>query len=106
MGEKIPREERARIWGERLSAQIQSGRTIRTFCEEHQLKPYAFNYWKKKFRESPTPSRFVALSQKICRSGGSPLIHLPNGVQIDLRCDLEGAAHFLKTICGVGHAKS
>lgn len=114
-----PRKEKVRIWGERIEAQLHSGKSVREFCEEHQIKQPTFFYWQKKFRKlpekslkvsgSPSPmagaSRFVALSQKIQGSLKSPLIHLPNGVSIDLGGGLEFGAvrQFIRDLCGVGH---
>lgn len=114
-----PRKAKVRIWGERIEAQIHSGKSVREFCEEHQLKGPTFFYWREKFRkkptrlrEDPTPSpmvgtsRFVALAQKTEGSSKTPLIHLPNGVSIDLGGGLESGVvgQFIRDLCGVGHS--
>lgn len=107
------RKEKVRIWGERIEAQVQSGRSVRVFCEEHQLKISTFFYWRNKFCKSAhknlvlsSPSRFVAISQTHVPPK-SPLIHLPNGVQIELGGGLDSVAvsQFIRGLCGVGHAK-
>lgn len=105
------RIERARIWGKRIEAQRQSGRTIKDFCEEHRLKRPTFFYWRKKFHQSSgkdlsvisLSSRFVAITRKTEASSKSPRIYLPNGVQIDLGGDMETEAvrQFLRSLCGV-----
>lgn len=108
------REEKVRIWGERVAAQIQSGRSVRIFCEEHQLKTSTFFYWRSKFRKLAqkslvlsSPSRFVAIPQKTHSPSKTPVICLPNGVQIELGGGLDSVAvsQFIRELCGVGHAK-
>lgn len=113
MSERI---ERARIWGKRIEAQRQSGRTIKDFCEEHRLKRPAFFYWRKKFRRSSgkdlrivsLPNRFVVIPRKTEVSSKLPCIHLPNGVQIELGAGLESVVvhQLIQELCGVSHEKS
>jgi hypothetical protein len=96
-------KSKARSWEELIKTQVQSGQTIRVFCEGRQIKKYAFYYWKK--RLSGCRGRFIPIPRAIHLVGKSPRIHLPNGVQIELGAGLESGVvtHFLRGLCGVNH---
>lgn len=103
MSEIIPAKSKAQIWRERIEGQVRSGKSVRVFCEEHQLTQSTFFYWRKKFRDKP--GRFIPVSRALPWASISPRIHLPNGVRIELGAGLESVAvnQFLRGLCGVGH---
>lgn len=105
MSEIIPAKSKAQIWRERIEEQVRSGKSVRVFCEERQLKSHTFFYWRKKFRD--VPGRFIPVSKALPWASTSPRIHLPNGVRIELGASLESVTvdRFLRVLCGVGHAK-
>lgn len=106
MSEIVPTKSKAQIWRERVEEQVRSGKSVRVFCEVRQLKPHAFFYWRKKFRDKP--GRFIPVSWGLPWVQGSPCIYLPNGVRIELGAGLGSGVvnRFLLGLCGVGHAKS
>lgn len=111
MSEIIPTKNKVQIWRERIAAQIESGQSIRAFCEERQIKLHVFHYWKQKFGEprgGSYTSRFIDVSHRSHPVPGSPRIHLPNGVKIELGESLESASvsGFIRSLCGVVYAKS
>ena len=56
------REGRRRQWREHLERQVQSGKRVVAYCEEHGLKPWQFWYWRKALQpKEPTASGFVEL---------------------------------------------
>ena len=57
------REEVSRRWRELVSAQQASGQSIAAYCREHDVRAWEFYEWKKRLRQSDTPS-FVAVSVK------------------------------------------
>lgn len=111
MDEITQTKSKARIWQEQVEAQVRSGKTVRAFCEEHQLKRHTFFYWRKKFQALSNkgleigrlPSRFIPITGALPWAGKSPCIHLPNGVKIDLGASLESGAvsQFIRSLCGV-----
>lgn len=129
MNRNNAKAEKVRIWRERVEAQVASGKSVRLFCEEHQLKIFTFCYWQRKFRGSSRKNpntvflsnlprrerRFVPVS-RVCGVAGSihaafksPIIHLPNGVRVELGEGLESLRvnQLIRSLCGVNsHAKS
>ena len=108
MNEITRTKSKVQIWREQVEAQGRSGKTVREFCEEHQLKQHAFFYWKKKFGDlRRAHSRFVAVTRRVHRAAVLPRIHLPNGVRIELGEGLEAAcvSRLILKICGVNDAK-
>lgn len=57
------REEVSRRWRELVSAQQASGQSIAAYCRAHDVRAWEFYEWKKRLRQSDTPS-FVAVSVK------------------------------------------
>lgn len=106
MHEIAPLKSKALGWAELIKAQVQSGQSIRAFCEARQIKKCTFYYWKQKLRRST--QRFIPISRAIPVATKTPRIHLPNGVQIELGAGLESGvvSQFLRGLCGVNRAKS
>lgn len=108
MSEITPAASKVHIWRERIEEQGVSGKTVRAFCEGHQISPHTFHYWKKKLRdivrEKPV-GRFIAVTSKPRSVFITPRIHLPNGVRIELGEGLESGvvSQFIRSLCGVGH---
>lgn len=111
MSEIAPVKSKVQIWRERIEEQVQSGKSVRVFCEEHQLTQNTFFYWRKKFRDKPGPKgtafgrRFIPVSGALPWASVSPRIYLLNGVRIELGAGLESEAvdRFLLGLCGVDH---
>jgi len=101
MSDITPTKSKAQIWQERIEEQIQSGLSIRAFCEARLISAHTFHYWKRR-RERPG-GRFMAITN--FDSTSAPRIHLPNGVRIELGAGLESGAvsQFIRGLCGVGH---
>lgn len=113
-------KDKEQNWKELIKAQVQSGQSVRVFCEERGLKWYTFYFWKQKLRRAaplaegrlPASSwegaqRFIPIPRTIHLAVKTPRIHLPNGVQIELGAGLESGAvsQFIRSLCGVSHAK-
>lgn len=114
MNEIIKRESKAEKWRGLITAQAESGQSIRAFCEAQEIREHCFGYWKKRFRDDATvlrtaSSRFIAVGRvaRDVRMRG-PRIHLPNGVEIALGESLatEGVQQLIQGMCGVNRAKS
>jgi len=75
-------------WEELIRQYQQSGQTIATFCEAHQIKVHQFHYWKKKVLEQKKekgPGGFVSLQAKT--SGGGIYLRWGKGVELELPGD-------------------
>ena len=115
MNEILPLKSKAQSWRDIIEAQLQSGKSIRAFCEAHQIKRATFCYWKQKLQnlklrslQSEHPSsRFLTIANKRYSASRTPRILLPNGVQIELGEGLGSGAvnQLIRNLCGVGHAK-
>lgn len=95
-------------WRELVEAQMQSGQSIRVYCEGQQLNRSTFYYWKQKFKRLKVASlqgRFIPISKKVNSTSRSPRIYLPNGVQIDLGEQVGSAPvnQLIQKLCGVSN---
>lgn len=56
--------EKQKIWEEKILQQRQSGLSVQRWCQEHQINPHTFQYWKEKLFPKTTFSRssFAELS--------------------------------------------
>jgi hypothetical protein len=112
---EIPRlNDKAQGWQKLVEEQSHSGKTLREFCEAHQVKRNIFYYWKQKFRglagkglkSDGLSGRFISLKREV--NSRLPRIYLPNGVQIELGEGLESGAvsQFIRELCEAGNARS
>ena len=44
-------ERKRRIWSDRIASWKQSGQSQRAYCEQHQLVPGTFCYWRSRLKE-------------------------------------------------------
>jgi hypothetical protein len=60
--------EKKNEWAEKIRQQQASGLSIEKWCNENQIKPYVFHYWKKRLSpDSLSRSNFTELvDQKGC----------------------------------------
>ena len=63
MSEQLSREEQLKrkraYWKRQIESWQGSGMSQSDFCRKHNLKPYLFTYWKKRFVQSKTGITFV-----------------------------------------------
>ena len=48
-------------WKQQIESWKSSGMTQVAFCQEHDLKPNQFTYWKKRFIQTETGIKFVPI---------------------------------------------
>ena len=60
----MPRHiELRRIWEERIQNQKASGLTIKCWCQEYQISPYSFFYWKRRiFPKTLSRGSFIEIA--------------------------------------------
>ena len=74
-------------WEQQIKSWRESGLTQTAYCEQSQLKPHQFIYWKKKIEGKPNkpgtskPNGFAQVQTMSARSAGLTL-SLPGGIQI------------------------
>lgn len=61
---KLSSAEKQKSWEEKILQQRQSGLSVQRWCQEHQINPHTFQYWKEKLFPKATLSRssFAELS--------------------------------------------
>jgi hypothetical protein len=59
-------EQKRASWKQHIENWRSSGQTQRDYCCQHELRPYQFTYWKKRFIQTDTGITFVPI--KIRRS--------------------------------------
>ena len=64
------RKQNQELWQERIKDWQQSGLSASAWCEQHNLKPHLFFYWKRKLLTEPE-SKLIPLG-KISREPARP----------------------------------
>ena len=103
--------ERLQMWRKRIEEQRQSGQSVLAFCTGHGIGHHIFYYWRRKLQAQvvvPGSKRFMMLAGTRAAMTRPARVILPNGVAIELGEGLESGLvnQFLRSLCGVGDAKS
>lgn len=88
MSDDLKGQARRDYWQSQIEAWQSSGQNQQGFCRTHDLNYSRFVYWRRKFRQSTTPSSAKAssgfatvLPTASAAAGGLSLV-LPNGVEL------------------------
>ena len=80
--------EQQLVWKERIQKQQESGLSIEKWCQQNQISPHVFHYWKGKFFHKPLQrSSFTELSSKL--TGVVSLQACGLSIRLDANCDPE-----------------
>jgi transposase-like protein len=84
----MPNSEKALIWEQHIARQKASGLTIQRWCQENDISPHQFYYWKSKRQLSAEVTR--ASFTELRDESKSTLFFECKGVRlyIDPSCDL------------------
>ena len=61
----MPKEEKHRLWEERIQEFRSSGQTCKAWCREQQIPVATMNYWLRKQKSSENPSTPDTLFAKL-----------------------------------------
>jgi transposase-like protein len=75
------KQERYRLWRERIADQQQSGKSIRAFCRERGQKAHLFYYWRRRLTSDLAPEKTVRFALVETNTG------LPQRERIELRLE-------------------
>lgn len=73
-----------------------SGLTQAAFCRQWEINPTTFSGWLRADRQQLEPVEFCEVQVQPTGSGGSIVVGLPGGVQVQIPCD--GAGDFSTTL--------
>jgi len=48
-----------------IAACKQSGKSVESYCNEHQLKPHIYYYWRKKLEPQKQVGKFISIAPPI-----------------------------------------
>lgn len=81
-------EQKRAFWKRHVEIWRSNGMTQTAYCDQHELKPHQFTYWKKRFVQTDTGITFVPL--KIRRSVQSASgMCLPSALRLNVGRDLQ-----------------
>ena len=105
-------EERAELWGSRISDYRASGEQVATWCARHQVTPKQFYYWMRKLKKAAqqTPAArgpkwvSVSVEQQITDNEASPIVVKVGTVAVEVRAGFEpsvfaAVVRTLKALC-------
>jgi transposase-like protein len=88
MSDDLKGRARRDYWQSQIDAWQSSGQSQQAFCRVHDLNYPQFVYWRRKFRQSATPSSakassgFVSVVPTMSAVAGGLSLVLPNGVEL------------------------
>lgn len=71
-------------WLDLIDHQAESGLTIATFCEKHEISRHKFYYWRKRLGKSNKSTGFVQLIPAGRFESGIK-VHLSNSIYIEIQ---------------------
>jgi putative transposase len=109
---KVAKEYRLSQWAQIIQARIESGKSIKDFCEEAGVNKNAYFYWQRKLREAACKGLTEANESKEIVPGGwvrlSPIKpqYADDGISIEINgCQITVKGNtdlkLLKNVCGV-----
>lgn len=75
-------------WDELIRQQLESGKSERAFCREHDISPDSLNYQKRKRRAAERPTGFIPIKTTAPPTPTDELhleLELPFGITLRLR---------------------
>ncbi len=51
-----------------ITACTVSGKSVESYCNEHQLKPHIYYYWRKKLEPQQQPGKFISIASPLFNS--------------------------------------
>ena len=93
MSEQLSREEQLKrkraYWKRQIEVWQGSGMSQSDFCRKHNLKPYLFTYWKKRFVQSKTGTTFVPVKLQSSGTGFKLRLIRPDSLRIIVGTDIQ-----------------
>ena len=96
MSEQLSRENQLKqkhaYWKRQIESWQGSGMNQSNFCRKHNLKPYLFTYWKKRFVQSKTGTTFVPVKlQQVEQASAVP--GRPKSLRLIVEKDIQIEVH-------------
>ena len=107
MSEQLSRENQLKqkhaYWKRQIEVWQGSGMSQSDFCRKHNLKPYLFTYWKKRFVQTKTGTTFVPVKvQQVEQASAAPgwpdSLRLIVGTDIQIEVNQNFDPRFLRAV--------
>lgn len=80
----MTREDKMKLWQERLQHQKDSQLSIAAWCELHQIAQSQFYYWQKKLTTSSTEPESVIVPVSMSSSPMTLVVETPGGYRVSV----------------------
>jgi hypothetical protein len=88
-------EQKCTFWNDHFQAWKQSNLTQSKYCEQHNLKPATFSYWRTRLRKKPAAGKLIPVNIGTPRT---PIaIALPNGIRLEV--PVSALSDILSIVC-------
>jgi putative transposase len=91
--------DRAQEYHNIVQERLDSGKSVKEFCEERGIRPSLYYYWRKKHLDQ-RESKFQHIQVSSSGPGAGMRILYPNGVQLELYGEVNLAQ--IRTLIDVG----